>query len=90
MVSTQPQSDHITGLVEVLQRYEVKQVLEPGVPYDSSIYREWLKLVEEKQIKHGIARAGQEINLGKGITIEVLNPPAVHFEGTSADVDNKL
>jgi len=40
MISTQPQADHITGLVEVLQRYKVKQVLEPGVPYNSLIYKE--------------------------------------------------
>ncbi len=88
MVSTQPQADHVTGLVEVLQRYKVKQVLEPGVPYNSSIYYEWLKLVEEKQIKHEVARAGQEIDLGKGIKMEILNPPTELFEGTSDDVDN--
>jgi len=88
MVSTQPQADHITGLVEVLQRYKVKQVLEPEVLYNSLIYREWLKLVEVKQIKHEIARAGQEIDLGTGIRIEVLNPPSTLFEGTSSDVDN--
>jgi len=88
MISTQPQADHITGLVEVLQRYEVKQVLEPGVPYASLIYQEWLKLVEEKQIEHTIARVGQEIGLGQGIMIEVLNPPLKLFQGTSHDVDN--
>ena len=48
MVCTQPQADHVTGLVDVLQRYKVKQVLEPGVSYNSSIYQEWLRLVEEK------------------------------------------
>jgi competence protein ComEC len=88
MVSTQPQADHITGLVEVLQRYEVKQVLEPGVPYNSSIYREWLKVVEQRQMKHEIAKAGQEIDLGNGVKIEILNPPLLLFEGTSSDVDN--
>ena len=88
MVSTQPQADHITGLVQILQSYEVCQVLESGVAYDSLIYREWLKIVEAKGIKHEIARAGQEIDLGSGIKIEVLNPPSAMFEGTSSDVDN--
>lgn len=88
MISTQPQADHITGLVEVLQRYKVKQVLEPEIPYDSFIYREWLRLIEEKGIEHNIARAGQEIDLGQGIKIEVLNPPAELLQGTSHDVDN--
>ena len=88
MICTQPQADHITGLVEVLQRYEVKQVLEPGVCYNSCVYQEWLALVEEKEIKHDMAKAGQEIDLGRGIKMEVLNPPGQFFEGTSADVDN--
>jgi len=88
MVSTQPQADHITGLVEVLQRYKVKQVLEPGVPYYSSIYHEWLNLMKDEKIKHDIVIAGQEIDLGDSIRIEVFNPPSELFQGTSHDVDN--
>jgi len=88
MISTQPQADHITGLVEVLQRYKVKQVLESGFPYDSYIYQEWLNVIEDKQIKHKITHAGQEIDLGNGTKLEMLNPPAKLFQGTSHDVDN--
>ena len=88
MVCTQPQADHITGLVEVLHRYTVKQVLEPGVSYNSSIYREWLRLVEDKGIEYNVARAGQDIDLGTGIRIEIVNPPQKFFQGTSHDVDN--
>lgn len=88
MVCTQPQADHITGLVEVLQRYSVKQVIEPGVPYDSSAYQEWHRLIEENGIQHSFAQAGQEIDLGQGIRIQVLNPPAQFFHDTSCDVDN--
>ena len=88
VVCTQPQADHLIGLVDVLQRYKVKQVLEPGVSYNTSIYQVWCNLVEEKQIKWDKARAGQEIDLGNGIKLEVLNPPATLFEGTSDDVDN--
>ena len=88
VVCTQPQADHITGLVDVLQRYKVRQVLESGVSYNSSIYQEWCNLVEDKGIEYNIARAGQEIDLGSGINMEVLNPPEGLFEGTSHDVDN--
>jgi len=88
VVCTQPHADHVTGLVEVLLRYKVKQVLEPGVPYDSAIYQEWCNLVEDKGIEYNIARAGQEIDLGSGIKMEVLNPPATLYAGTSSDVDN--
>jgi len=88
VVCTQPHADHVTGLVEVLQRYKVKQVLDPEVSYNSSIYQEWLNVVEDKGIEYNIARAGQEIDLGNGITIEILNPLAEFFQGTSCDIDN--
>jgi competence protein ComEC len=88
VVCTQPQADHITGLVEVLRRYTVGQVLESGVSYNSTIYQEWCNLVEDKGIKHNSACAGQEIDLGDGIRMEVLNPPTSLWEGTSDDVDN--
>jgi competence protein ComEC len=88
VVCTQPQADHVTGLVEVLQRYKVKQVLDPGIPYETFVYQEWLRLIEDKGIEYNIARAGQEIDLGSGIKIEVLNPPESLWEGTSDDVDN--
>ena len=88
VICTQPQADHVTGLVEVLHIYEVKQVLEPGVFYNSSIYREWLRLVADKEIEYNIVRAGQEIDLGSGIGLQVFNPPENLFENTSHDVDN--
>jgi competence protein ComEC len=88
VVCTQPHADHVTGLVEVLHRYKVGQALEPGVSYNSSIYQEWCNIVEDKGIEYNIACAGQEIDLGNGVKLEVLNPPEGLFEGTSHDVDN--
>jgi competence protein ComEC len=88
VVCTQPQADHVTGLVEVLQRYGVEQVLDPGVSYNSSIYQEWCNLVEDKGIEHNLACVGQEIDLGNGVNMEVLNPPESLWQGTSDDVDN--
>ena len=88
LVLTQPQADHITGLVEILQGYEVQQVIGPGIAYNSAIYQHWLKSVTDKEIKYRIAHTGQEIDLGDGIKIEVLNPPTSLLQGTSDDVDN--
>jgi competence protein ComEC len=88
VVCTQPQADHVTGLVEVLQRYHVEQVLDPRVPYDSAIYQEWIRLIETKGIGHSVARAGQQIDLDNGVEMEILNPPENLWEGTSHDVDN--
>ena len=88
VVLTQPHADHVTGLVEVLQRYKVKQVLYADLDFESDIYDEWLRLIKEKNIKCTIAQAGQQIDLGKGVVIEVLNPPEMLLSDTSSDIDN--
>ena len=38
---TQPQADHITGLLNVLQNYNVDTVIEPSISYRSSVYAQW-------------------------------------------------
>jgi competence protein ComEC len=88
VILTQPQADHVSGLIEVLQNYKVTQVYEPGIDYASSTYRQWLGLIEAKEIRHENAKAGQQINLGDGMKLDVLNPPSPFLQGTSDDVDN--
>ena len=87
VILTHPSADHLTGLVEVLNRYEVKQVLYPDLDFKSDIYDEWLRLLEEKDIKCTIAQAGQQIDLG-GVVIKVLNPQIPLLTGTESDIDN--
>jgi competence protein ComEC len=92
VVLTHPDEDHLAGLVEVLRRYEVKQVLEydaTRIPdFHSSTYDEWLKLIEDKGIERTIARAGQHIDLGGGISLDVLHPQAALLQNTDSDIDN--
>lgn len=88
VVSTHPHQDHVGGLVEVLKHFQVGQVLYPGLDYNSPTYAEWLRLVEIKGINSTIAGAGQQINLGGGAIIAVLNPPPAPFTGTRSDIDN--
>jgi len=88
VVSTHPSADHLTGLVEVVDRYRVEQVIQPEVDSQSSIYRKWLRLLEEKDTECLTARAGQRIDLGGGATIEVMNPQTPPLEGTYSDEDN--
>ena len=88
VVLTQPQADHLTGLLEVIQKYKVTQIIWTGTAYDSTIYQQWLSLVNDKEVKHQVAHAEQEVNLGSGIKFEVLHPPSPSLQGTSDDVNN--
>lgn len=88
LILTHPHHDHLAGLVAVLRRYQVGQVLYPDLDYESPLYDEWLRLIEEKGIKNTVARMGQQINLGNGAIMKVLSPPVTLLAGTESDVDN--
>lgn len=76
MVLTHPHADHINGLLEVLRRYDVSQVLENYYPYQTPEYVEWNKLKTEAQISQ--AQAGQVIDLGLGVRIFVIYPDQIN------------
>jgi competence protein ComEC len=88
VVLTHPEDDHLVGLVEVLGRYQVGQVLEPDLEQDTPAYKEWLRLIDEKDIKRTLAKAGQQIELGDGIRIEVLHPQEDLLKDTDSDINN--
>ncbi|MBM3133244.1 MAG: ComEC/Rec2 family competence protein, partial [Chloroflexi bacterium] len=74
VVLTHPDSDHLTGLLEVLRRYEVKKVLTGGQEADSELYAQWRKLLNEEGAEEVIARAGGRISMGGGIELTVVYP----------------
>ena len=88
VVLTHPHHDHLGGLTGVLGRYNVEKVLYPDLDYASPLYDEWLTLIEADGIVSIVACAGQRIDMGNGVIIDVLSPPTLHFSGTQSDVDN--
>jgi competence protein ComEC len=86
LVLTHPHQDHLAGLLEVLRRYRVGQVLYSSLDYDSPLYDEWLRTIDEKNIKATLASAGQRIDMGDGIIIEVLRP-SLTLPGAGPDID---
>ncbi|MEK7503647.1 MAG: ComEC/Rec2 family competence protein [Patescibacteria group bacterium] len=62
IVLTHPERDHMAGLLEVLKRYRVQNILWTGVVRDTSEYREWQKLIEVEGANIYIAYAGLQIS----------------------------
>ena len=91
VAATHPHDDHIGGLAQVLERYDVGMVLERRVEYDGATYQAWARAVDAEKsdgAKVIQARAGQVIALGDNARIEVLGPPHALLRGTESDADN--
>ncbi|MDP3934898.1 MAG: MBL fold metallo-hydrolase, partial [Candidatus Giovannonibacteria bacterium] len=51
VVSTHPHADHVSGLIDVLKKYSVGEVIESGASYSTAEAKEFENLVSEKHIK---------------------------------------
>ena len=61
IVLTHPEHDHMRGLIEVLKRYKVENILWTGIIRHTDEYDEWRKLIREEKARIYIARSGQKI-----------------------------
>ena len=88
VVLTHPHEDHVAGLVEVLRRYKVDLVLEREFDYSAPEYASWRATLAERSVPVLQALAGQQIELDRGLALDVIYPPDRLLFGSSSDVNN--
>ncbi len=76
MVLTHPQADHLTGLLDVLDRYDVRSVLVGPGQQQSAGSMAWTRALSAEGAPVATARAGMRIELGDGAWMDVLGPDA--------------
>jgi competence protein ComEC len=69
VILTHPHADHVFGLVEVLKRYQVKNVYLTGITQTTNEYLEFLKTIKDQKIPAKDLKAGDELTFD-----------AVHFQ----------
>ncbi|NLA84023.1 MAG: MBL fold metallo-hydrolase [Clostridiales bacterium] len=74
VISTHPHSDHIGGLINVLEEINVKEVIDPAVVHTTKTFEDYLTLIDEKNIKFTEAKPGMKKDLGNGASLEILGP----------------
>ncbi len=87
IVGTHPHTDHIGGLVDVLDRFQVDHILITENRLDTRAAEQFYTAVEEEaasgaQVYH--ARAGQVFALGASTTVSVFSPT---YDPTDMDAD---
>jgi len=73
MIATHPHSDHIGGLVQVLQSYPVAKVVTNGQSHTTTVYEHFLDGIAAAQAEYVEVKRGDVISLGD-INFQVLNP----------------
>lgn len=74
LMLSHPDADHITGLVEVAQRYSVKQIITTALPATKSLHLELEQLIQEKQIEHVLVFAGDVVQFDDSSEMNILYP----------------
>jgi len=87
VVLTHPHADHLTGLVGVIDKYQIGEIWESGVDYPSSIYDTWKAEIKTKNIPDKDVSAGENMNFGAE-NFKVLYPLHSEKNQTIDDLNN--
>src|SRR4030042_6142756 len=71
IILTHPHEDHLSGLIEVLENYEVENVLWTGIAMETAAFKEWQETIKEAKVY--TPQSGQKVIAG-GMILEILYP----------------
>lgn len=74
VINTHPDKDHIGGLPDVFENYNVALVIDPAVPMEKASYEEYEKDITLEAARHVVARRGQVLLFGDGVELQILFP----------------
>ena len=74
IIASHPHADHVAGLIEVLERYDVKNVLQAKEDYNSPVVPVWIEAVRNEGANEIEAISGNVIDLGNGATLTIIHP----------------
>jgi competence protein ComEC len=80
VIATHPDQDHIDGLIDVMETYNVSEVIDNSFDSDSQVYKKYLETIGEKNIPRLKGEKGMSISIRDGAKMEILSP--------QGDIDN--
>jgi competence protein ComEC len=88
VVLTHPQEDHVAGLVDVTERYDVRAVAVSGKTSPIGSFQAWQQEVQARGIPAQTLSFGEVAFLPGGLRIDVLNPALPYLSDTEDDLNN--
>jgi len=77
VIATHPHSDHIGGLISVLNSFDVLNIWTNGDSTNSQTYSEFMSAIQSEHANTYVVRRGDKINVG-GLSFTVLNPDTLN------------
>ncbi|MFZ5365024.1 MAG: ComEC/Rec2 family competence protein [Patescibacteria group bacterium] len=74
MILTHPHADHVSGLVEVLKRYDVGRIYYTGVAHTSPAFLEWLDAIKQSGAPLHIVSGQKSLEFADGVNLEFIYP----------------
>lgn len=74
VVNTHGDADHLAGLVSLLGRYTIDQVLVSGLPLENPLWQEWETSLAGTGLTPVLGQAGMQLSLGDGVSASLLFP----------------
>src|SRR5437588_9407475 len=74
VILTSPKSDHLDGLLDVVSRYQVGEVLDAGMLHPSTGYALWRRTISERNLHYVQVRQGTTLSLGTQVELQVFWP----------------
>lgn len=79
VVGTHPHEDHIGGLDDVINAFDIGEIIMPKVSHTTKTYKDVLTAIRNKNLAVTAAKAGQTYSLGSA-NIQVLSPVKDKYE----------
>lgn len=80
IIATHPHEDHIGGMVDVFNRYEVESFYMPKVTHTTKTFQNMINAISKEGIEVQPIKEGMRFDLGQGAKIDVYSPIYESYE----------
>lgn len=90
VILTDPRTDHLTGLQDIVSRYQIGTVIDAGMLHPNTGYALWRRTIAARNLHYMQVRQGATITLGSQVTLQIFSPPSPLHKGNNEELDNGL
>lgn len=80
LVATHPHSDHIGGMDDVINKFDIETMYMPDVTHNTSTFSSLLDAIEKNNVKLKVAKSGVSILKEENLSVDILSPDGKTYE----------